>query len=172
MNNPIFSPDSLVKIWTDNGIIDTGTYYLTNYYIKPLRNGKVNIYTLNIWTNDDMTVDTIKSVSSFRAICYPNIITVINDKLLKDSLILKYEFVFERNLKTIEGSRYQLGALPLDIEVLKDSTNIGVISFFTLPEEEKEILKQGNKLRIPSFALRDMKTDLLFGTKELEYTYK
>ena len=60
VNNPIFVPDSLLKIWTDNGTIDTGTYYLTNYYIKPLRNGKVNIYTLNKWTNDDMTVDTIK----------------------------------------------------------------------------------------------------------------
>ena len=74
-------------------------------------------------------------------------------------------------MKSIEGSRYQMAALPLDIEVLKDNNNIGVISFYTQPEEAKEILRKGDKLRIPSFTLRDMKTDLIFGTKELEYGY-
>jgi hypothetical protein len=33
----------IIKVWTDNGNIDSGDYYLTDYAITPQRTGIVNV---------------------------------------------------------------------------------------------------------------------------------
>ena len=169
--NPIIAPDDLIRIWTDNGVIDTGTCYHANYKIRPIRNGKVQIYTLYIRKANDGSLDTIKSVTKFKAILPPKIVPAINEKLLKDSLIIQCDYVFKQTSIKAEGKRYQIAALPSEIKVYKDNKLIGVIPFYTPRGEEKEILKNGNRLYIPEQAFRDMRTDLIIEAEGLDYKY-
>ncbi|MDL2302914.1 hypothetical protein LJC28_00800 [Dysgonomonas sp. OttesenSCG-928-D17] len=168
--NPIYTPNDLLKIWTDNGVVaKTGDDY-TEYYIKPDRNGTVNIYTIH--TENSKQPDTIKGVSTFKAITPPKFKTVIDTKLLKNSFVLEYDIVFEDNLKSTKGTRYSIGALPPSIKIFMDENPIGEIEFYMDAEEGKELLQKGNRLILPSLLIRDMKTGLWVSTEELDYKYR
>ena len=169
--NPIIAPDDLIRIWTDNGVIDTGTCYHANYKIRPIRNGKVKIYTLNIRKTSDGSLDTIKSITKFKAILPPKIVPAINERLLKDSLIIQYDYVLKHTSTKAEGKRYQIAALPTEIKVYKDNKLIGEIPFYTPRDEAKEIIKNGNRLCIPEQTFRDMRTDLIIESEGLDYKY-
>ena len=171
--NPISGPDSVLKIWSDNGTINTLIDdCFSNYYIIPKQNGKTRIYILQKIVDKFGNSDTIMSVSLFKSITPPKIKTVIDTKLLADSAILKYDIVFEKNGKSIFGTRYQHGALPLDIEVFLDNQKIGEIPFYFTLEEVRELLNRGNRIIIPPITLRDMKIDLLFWPDAVDYKYK
>jgi hypothetical protein len=61
---------------------------------------------------------------------------------------------------------------PPEINVYNDDELVGKIYFYTQKKEMREILKDGNKLQIPSFVIRDMKTNLIIGTNKSEFSYK
>ncbi len=176
--NPIYTPNDLLKIWTDNGIVDktnngvvdTTDHYFIEYYIKPDRNGTVNIYTIHTGAGEQL--DTIKGVSTFKAITPPELKTVIGTKLLKDSSVLEYDIVFERDSKSITGTRYSIGALPPSVKIFMDESLTGEIEFYMDAEERKELLQKGNRLIFPSLLIRDMKTGLWVSTQEIEYKYR
>ena len=171
--NSIIVPYNLLSIWSDNGTIDTMTVNdMENWYITPKQNGKTCIYTLQKITDKYGNSDTIINVSLFKSLTPPKIKTVIDTNLLRDSAIIKYGIVSEKNGKSILSSRYQYGALELYKDVFIDNQKIGEISFFLSPEEEKELLRMGNRIIIPPITLRDMKIDLLFYTDTVDYKYK
>jgi hypothetical protein len=167
-------PDSVLKIWSNNGTVDTlpDDGYFANYYIIPKKNGKTRIYTFQEVVDKLGNIDTIMDVSLFNAVTYPKIKTVIDTKLLTDSAIIKYNIVFEKNGKSIFGTRYQYGALPMDIEVFLDNQKIGEIPFYFTTEEVRELLNRGNRIIIPPITLRDMKIDLIFAPNAVDYKYK
>lgn len=170
--NLIYGPYDLLSIHTDNGIVNSIESDLAGYYIKPFKNGAVNIYTTHVINNKDGSIDTISGISRFKAITSPQLKVQIDTQLLRDSFVLKYDIVFVKDLKPIRGTRYQIGALVPDTEVFADETKIGEIAFYTEIEEEKELLKKGNRIIFPSIVIRDMRTDLLIGTESIDLRYK
>lgn len=163
--------DEFIKILTDNGkvIKVNNVDSIEEYYIVPSRPGKVNIRAqIRIWKGNHW--DTLTTRNSFIAINSPKIITVIDEKYLRDSLDIKYLFVEASTKK--ENKRYQLAAFPPSIIVYKGSKKIGEIFPFTERDEIKSYLIKGNRLHFPSFVLRDMKTGLLTGPQELDYIIK
>ena len=172
-NNPINVDQNVIGISTDNGSIDTISSSFTNYFITPKTNGIVNIYTLSLKKgNGSNSFDTLKTTTTFTAITPPEIVTLIDKKLLKNSLKISYSFVYANALKAIDEKRYQMGAFPSTIKVYKDNIEVGNIESFTDGDEIENILKQGNKIHFPTFIIRDMTTDLIIETPEIDYIYK
>jgi hypothetical protein len=159
--------DSLIKIWSNNGIIDeiNDDHIIT---ITPQKNGVVKIYTTSIKTNNKF--DTINNISVFTSIPPTRIKIDLDEKKLKEQSILIYNIIFEDKLK--EKERYQLGAFPSGISVFIDEKEIGTITPFTPIEEEKELLQQGNRIIFHSLVFRDMKTDLLLYTDSIDLKYR
>jgi hypothetical protein len=161
----------LLKVWTDNGKVDSGSFYLTNYCIVPEREGIVNVYSIQTaYVNRNW--DTITTKNSFTAIYSPNVKTILDKKLLKDSLEIKYSFVYSGSGEALDTSRYWQHPIPPAIKVFFDDQFVGDIEFFNEKEEIKKILSTGNIIYVPSFPIRDSKTDLMFGTPEFKYKYK
>ena len=173
LKNHIMIPatDSLIKIWSNNGIIDEINDKINDDYIitiTPQKNGVVKIYTTSIRTNNKF--DTINNISVFTSIPPTRIKIDLDEKKLKEQSILIYNIIFEEKLK--EKERYQLGAFPYGISVFIDEKEIGIITPFTPIEEEKELLQQGNRIIFHSLVFRDMQTDLLLYTDSIHLKYR
>lgn len=169
-NNPIYvtTTDSIIKIWTNNGTITPKSKDDLYYYIKPEKDGAVEIYTTHI--NKEGKIE--KSSSKFKAITPPQFKVMIDSTLFRDSATIKYDVVFEENLKTIKGTQYQIGALIPEIVVFMNDSKIGEIAFHTDKKEEQELLNKGNRIIFPSILIRDIKTDLLISTPIVDYKYR
>jgi len=161
----------LLKVWTDNGKIDSGSFDLTNYSVVPEKEGQVIVYSIqttyvnNIW-------DTITTRNSFTAIFAPNVITILDEKLLKDSLKIKYSFMDAESGKPLDTVRYWKHPITPQIKVFFNEQFVGDIEFFSEEKEIKNILSKGNVIYMPDFPIRDLETDLIFGPPAFKYRYK
>jgi hypothetical protein len=167
-----------LKLWTDNGQIDTGDYYLTNYAIKPERSGIVNIYSIQkIWNGSNY--DTIQTQNIFTAITPPKIIVKLkSDHYGKDTTIT-IELIDSLTTKRI-GKRYKIGRF-FEPEIFDNNGNlIGRLSmcFGTEIKLNDPMLKEstifyakGYKIKFV-ITIRDMETDLLIPTSEFLYTIR
>ncbi len=161
----------ILSVNTSNGSIDSCHLDFDEICVKPSHKGEVLIRTV-VRTCKNNKCDTIKVTNSFTAITPPKINVKLNTLLLKNKSQIEYSFVFTETKKTIEGSRYQIGSFPPAITIFKDKEEIGEIFSFTEDNEIKEYLKKGNIIHLPSFHIRDMKTDLSIFTSEFDYKYR
>ena len=170
-----------IKVWTDNGIVDSGDYYLATYCVKPTKAGKVNVYSIqSLWNGEQY--DTISTKTTFTAIVPPQLsISVTRDDFRKKGY-LRFTFI-DKNTNKEAGKRYQVAAL-YEPKVYNDKGiligKLGLcfgktIDFnnekYDMKILEDYIVKSGDKIKIGLWA-RDMKTDLLIYLDELIYTFK
>ena len=181
-SNPITSDyigeNQFLKLWTDNGRIDTGDFYLTNYAIKPERTGIVNIYSIQkVWNGTNY--DTIQTQNTFTAITPPKIIVKLkSDRYNKDTTIA-FELIDSLTTKRI-GKRYKIGRF-FDPEILDNNgTLIGRLSMCSgteinlndpIHKDSTINFAKGYKIKF-AITIRDMQTDLLIPTSEFLYTIR
>lgn len=182
--NPIVSTcigsNEFIKIWTDNGVVDSGDYYLATYCIKPTKTGIINVYSIQqIWTGEKY--DTVQTKDSFIGIIPPNIsIEVTKDNFRKDSCI-SFSLINSFTLKPM-GKRYEVGCLYQPLVYDQQGNLIGKIPFcfgttIDFIDELNEVanrklkVKSGYKIKI-KVLVRDIKTDLLIPSNEILYTLK
>lgn len=182
--NPINSTyngsQEFIKVWTDNGVVDSGDYYLTNYCIIPAKTGFINVYSIQqIWTGKNY--DTIQTKNTFIGINPPDIsIKVTKDNFRKDSSI-SFSLIHSLTLKPID-KRYEIGCMyqPLVYDCQDNLVGEVPLCFGTTIDFANELTKEANrKLKIKSgykikikVLVRDMYTDLLIPTNEILYTLK
>lgn len=180
INNPIVSTyigsEDFIKVWTDNGVVDSGDFYITNYCIRPYMTGNVNVFSIQrIWTGGKY--DTIRTKSTFYAIRPPNIsLKVTKDNFKKDSTIT-FALVDSLTLKPV-NRRFKIGRMfyPLVYDSLDNFIGKLILCFGTTIDFAKEMhrelkVRSGYKLKI-RLLVRDLKTDLLISTNELIYIIK
>ena len=157
-----------IKLWTDNGTIDSCNYDFKGNCITPERPGKAIIYsTLRIYTGERWDTVSVKTV--FTAITPPDIkILITKDNFLKDSSI-QFQLVDNNTNKPLP-QRYQVGRMyEPRIFNLQDSvigkatlcfgTKINKDNFYGISTRKPKI-ESGYKMKL--FVLvRDMETDLL-----------
>jgi hypothetical protein len=181
-NNPITSnymgDFRIIKVWTDNGSIDSGDYYLTNLSITPQRTGIVNVYSIQeVWNGKKY--DTIQTKNTFKAIKAPSIIVKLkSDQYTKDTTI-SFTLIDSLTSKPI-SKRYKIGRF-FEPEILDYNGNlIGHLTMCSGTEinlndpiqNSNEIkFEKGYKIKIV-ITIRDMKTDLLIPTEEFVYTIR
>ena len=180
IKNPIVSTyigsQEFIKVWTDNGVVDSGEFYLTNYCVRPIRTGNVNVYSIQkIWTGTKY--DTVKTKNTFKAIDPPNIsLKVLKDNFKKDSTIT-ISLIDSLTLKPVD-KRYEVGRMfqPLVYDNLGNYIGEVILCFGTTIDFANEMhrelkVRSGYKIKI-RLLVRDMKTDLLIPTNEIVYTIK
>lgn len=168
----------ILKVWTDNGTIDTGNYYLTNYAITPVKSGTVNVYSLQrVWNGE--SYDTIQTKNTFNAILQPKIIVKLKSDLNNKGSVIRFDLIDSLTNRPIKR-RYRIGRF-YDPEVFDNNgTLIGTLSMCharqinlndPLHNVNQIKFEKGYKIKFV-ITLRDMQTDLLILTDEFEYILK
>ncbi|MEO8770724.1 MAG: hypothetical protein ABI402_11580 [Ferruginibacter sp.] len=170
-----------IKVWTDNGIVDSGDYYLADYCVKPGKAGSVNVYSIqSIWNGEQY--DTVSTKTTFTAIVPPQLSILVTKDDFKKNEHLRFTFI-DKKTKKEAGKRYQVAAMyepkvydKKGILIGKSGLCFGKTIDFSTEKNDMIILdhhtaKSGDKIKISLWA-RDMKTDLLIYVDELIYTFK
>jgi hypothetical protein len=162
----------VIQIKTNNGQIDTVPNAYRQYNITPDRKGVVKLTVTHKITDKNKNIDTVTETIRFKAVTHPTILIKLDILKLKDSFDISYQLVYENTLQLVNNNKYQIGALPLDIEVYSDSTHVGEIAFFFEDQEIKDMLEKGNIICHPGFIIQDVKTELYFIANGFCYKYK
>ena len=101
--------EEILKLWGDNGTVDTGDYYLSKHCITPLKPGKVIVYSIQkVYTG--IKWDTVSTKNTFTAIVPPKImLQVIKDNFKKDTTIQFVLIDKKTNLQL--PNRYKIGRM-------------------------------------------------------------
>ncbi|WP_171609946.1 hypothetical protein [Limnovirga soli] len=168
----------ILKVWTDNGTIDTGDYYLTNYAITPKRTGNVNVYSIQEVGNGKK-YDTIQTKNTFKAITPPTVIVKLKSDHYTEDTIISFTLSDSLTSKPI-SKRYKIGRF-FEPEILDNNGNlIGHLKMCSGTEislndpfhNDNEIkFEKGYKIKFV-ITIRDMKTDLLIPTEEFVYSIR
>lgn len=167
----------VIHIETSNGIVDSGTFYLSTYSVTPEKTGDVIVkQVISIPAGDHR--DTVATCDTFIAINRPEIkLGLTQDHFRKDSSITIG--FFDVNTGEKMSSRYQLGRV-MEPAVYDADTN----HIKTLPpwfpsttidlsnlHEFQIRLKKGDIVQIEAL-VRDSITDLLIPTQGVDYQIK
>lgn len=180
MLNPIASDYAgsydFIKVWTDNGVADSGDHYFSDYAIIPEHEGEVTVYSIQrIWRGKHY--DTITTKSVFTAIASPKIsLRIAHDNFTKDST-LTFELIDNSTGKPADN-RYKVGRMYVPYVYDSNYNQVGIIyECFgtTIDLSYKRFyrfhMQSGYTLKF-TILVRDMKTDLLIAADTFTYTLK
>ena len=162
-----------IKVWTDNGVVDSGDFYFSNYIVTPEKEGPVTVYTIqSIWKGKQY--DTIFTATTFTAIPYPPLSIRINDNHFEIDSILELEIIDNQTGQPAD-SKYEIGRMYIPLVYDSEGKLIGYPNEYftnlidlTYNKTGKLKIKNGQTLKL-RILIRDTETDLLITTEEVSY---